>query len=431
MKDSIRLCLSLYACEPHRGSEPGVGWAWALGMAKRHETWVLTRANNREVIEAELDRLSIPAAERPHFLWVDMPRWVQYLKKRGFVPITLYYLLWQFAARRAWDRSGIAVDIIHHVTFCSYVIPGVWWHRKEKIVLGPLGGTSICPRPFLREFSPVRRLSEWKRGLGRRLWFLDPFYLLSRASADALLFVDSASATRMGGRFRHVSTLLDVSVPEKLFDPSFDAPRDRVRQFVWAGTLGGHKAGGVAIRAFAKAFGHESNPPRLLMFGKGPEGRNLERLARNLGVGNFIEFRGSVPQETLWMEISRSIAFVFTSVRDTCGSVSVEALACGTPLVCFQHQGVGEVVDKSCGISVQSGSYISAVCDFSAAMRRLADDADLVQRLGSSGRKRALANFTWKRKFDEADDCYKTIMTSSAMARSSRSPTPPSAKSRG
>ena len=131
------------------------------------------------------------------------------------------------------------------------------------------------------------------------------------------------------------------------------------------------------------------------------------------------------------MEISRSIAFVFTSVRDTCGSVSVEALACGTPLVCFQHQGVGEVVDKSCGISVQSGSYISAVCDFSAAMRRLADDADLVQRLGSSGRKRALANFTWKRKFDEADDCYKTIMTSSAMARSSRSPTPPSAKSRG
>ena len=429
MKDSLRLCLSLYACEPHRGSEPGVGWAWALGMAKRHETWVLTRANNREVIESELDRLGVPVEDRPHFVWVDLPRWIQRLKKRGFVPITLYYLLWQFAARRAWDRTDIQVDIIHHITFCSYVIPGVWWHRKEKVVLGPLGGTAICPRPFLREFSPLRRISEWKRGRGRQLWFLDPFYLRSRASADALLFVDSASARKMGGSRALVSTLLDVAVPEALVIRDPARPDPRRRQFVWAGTLAGHKAGGVAIRAFAKAFGRDSDPPRLLMFGNGLDRKRLEKLARSLGVKAVVELGGSVPQETLWAEIRRSLGFVFTSVRDTCGSVSVEALSCGTPLVCFKHQGVGEVVDESCGISVQPDSYASAVSAFAAAMRRLADDPDLVERLGSSGRKRVLANFTWKRKFDEADDCYKTIMASSATATSSRDPAAPMSKS--
>ena len=409
MKDSLRLCLSLYACEPHRGSEPGVGWAWALGMAKRHETWVITRANNRSVIEAELNQLAVPFEERPHFVWVDLPPWVCRLKKKGVVPVGLYYLLWQFAARRAWDRTGILVDVIHHVTFCSYVVPGVWWHRKEKVVLGPLGGTSACPRPFFREFSPLRRVAEWRRGIGRRLWFLNPFFLRSRASADAMLFVDRDSARRMGGCHRFVSTLLDVAVPTPLASAAFDKSCPRLRLFTWAGTLAGHKAGGLALRAFAKAFEGVSNPPKLLMFGKGPDLKRLESLARKLGIADIVRFRGSIHQEKLWAEIRSSLGFVFTSVRDTCGSVSVEALACGTPLVCFKHQGVGEVVDETCGISVHPKSYADAVADFSAAIRRLADEPNLSNRLGAAGRRRVLEKFTWEQKFDAADDIYHNI----------------------
>ena len=409
MKDSLRLCLSLYACEPNRGSEPGVGWAWALGMAKRHETWALTRANNRDAIEAELDRLAVPENERPHFVWLDLPRWVRWLKRRGIVPVGLYYLLWQFAARRAWDRTGIRVDMIHHVTFCSYVVPGVWWHRREKVVLGPLGGTAVCARPFLREFPPLRRFAEWKRGVGRRLWFLDPFFIRSRASADALLFVDRKSAARMGGRVGEVSTMLDVSVPEKLLNDSFGEPRNRLHQFVWAGTLAGHKAGGIALRAFARAFHDVPHPPKFLFFGKGPDRSRLERLARTLGIDGLVEFRGSVPQEDLWTEIRQSLAFIFTSVRDTCGSVAVEALACGTPLVCFKHQGVGEVIDNTCGFAVEPHSYAAAVSGFAAAMRRLADDPALLDRLGEAGRKRVLSHFTWDQKFDLADKIYRKV----------------------
>ena len=39
--------MSAYACEPGKGSEPGVGWAVALEMARYHDIWVITRANNR------------------------------------------------------------------------------------------------------------------------------------------------------------------------------------------------------------------------------------------------------------------------------------------------------------------------------------------------------------------------------------------------
>ena len=69
--------------------------------------------------------------------------------KRGIVPVSLYYLLWQFKARKTLDSLHLNADIIHHVTFNSFVCPGVWWNRREKVVLGPLGGMSICAPVFL------------------------------------------------------------------------------------------------------------------------------------------------------------------------------------------------------------------------------------------------------------------------------------------
>ena len=47
----MRILVSAYACEPGRGSEPGVGWHFAEEMSKRHSLTVVTRANNRSAIE--------------------------------------------------------------------------------------------------------------------------------------------------------------------------------------------------------------------------------------------------------------------------------------------------------------------------------------------------------------------------------------------
>ena len=48
----MRVLLSAFACAPNRGSEPGVGWNWALALAKNNDVTVLTREENRREIEA-------------------------------------------------------------------------------------------------------------------------------------------------------------------------------------------------------------------------------------------------------------------------------------------------------------------------------------------------------------------------------------------
>lgn len=411
MKDSLRLCLSLYACEPNRGSEPGVGWSWALGMAKRHETWVITRANNRPAIEAELDRLSVSPDERPHFIWVDLSVWMRRLKKRKIIPVGLYYLLWQFAARRAWDGSGIQVDIIHHVTFNKFAIPGVWWNRKEKVVLGPLGGMSICPWPLLRCFPFSARIREAIRGIFCRLWFLNPLYLFARRYADALIFTTDDIRKKLARRKDCSWVFLETAVPVVLEHWENKTPREqRTHRFIWAGSFEGRKAGDIAIRAFAQAFRDTVDPPVLEMIGDGILSRRWRRLAASLHAESIIRFTGRATQEELWVKTSVSLAFVFTSVRDTSGNVALESLALGTPVICFRHQGVAEFVDDTCGILVEPRSYDDAVADFAAAMRRLADNPALIDHLGATGRKQVMEKFTWEKKFDAVDTIYRNVL---------------------
>ena len=38
-----KVLLSAYACEPNKGSEPGVGWNWAKHLAEKYEIYVITR----------------------------------------------------------------------------------------------------------------------------------------------------------------------------------------------------------------------------------------------------------------------------------------------------------------------------------------------------------------------------------------------------
>jgi hypothetical protein len=43
-----RVILSAYACEPNLGSEPGIGWNWAIQAARHgNEMHVVTRTNKR------------------------------------------------------------------------------------------------------------------------------------------------------------------------------------------------------------------------------------------------------------------------------------------------------------------------------------------------------------------------------------------------
>ena len=169
----LKVLVSAYACEPEKGSEPGVGWNCARQIARFHEVWLITRASNRSVIEAGLAAAPLPGA---HFVYFDLPRWMRFWK-RGRRGVLLYYYLWQIGAYFVVKKlhRNIGFDLAHHVTFVKYWAPSFLALLGVPFIWGPVGGGESTPRGFQRSFSPRGKVHELMRDLARRLGELDPF----------------------------------------------------------------------------------------------------------------------------------------------------------------------------------------------------------------------------------------------------------------
>ena len=173
----LRVLISAYACEPYKGSEPGVGWNVAREVAKHHEVWVLTRANNRTVIETELLRNPVPGL---HFVYFDLPRWARWWK-RGRRGLHVYYYLWQLGAYSVARRlhQEVRFDLTHHVTFVKYWAPSLLVLLPIPLIWGPVGGGESAPLAYRRDFSIRGKIHEIARDLARALSERDPLVCLT------------------------------------------------------------------------------------------------------------------------------------------------------------------------------------------------------------------------------------------------------------
>lgn len=82
---------------------------------------------------------------------------------------------------------------------------------------------------------------------------------------------------------------------------------------------------------------------RIWLVGEGELRPTLEKLARDLGVASHVRFLGRVDHEALWRLYAAADLFVLPSSLESWGTVMLEALACGTPVVATYTAGGVEV----------------------------------------------------------------------------------------
>jgi len=102
----------------------------------------------------------------------------------------------------------------------------------------------------------------------------------------------------------------------------------------------------VAIRAASKQGeeGGEPVEPQLVLAGaKGWLYAEIFDRARSLGLGDHVVFTGYVPDADLPALLSGALAFVFPSLYEGFGLPVLEAMACGTPVICSNASSLPEV----------------------------------------------------------------------------------------
>lgn len=407
----MKVLISAYACEPGRGSEPEVGWQTAVHLAQLHEVTVLTRANNKPLIEKGLESVKGP---RPEFIYYDLPNWMIWLKKRG-LGVAVYYLFWQLGARLFMRGKLGGFDLIHHCTFNSFRQPGFWWLTGKAVVLGPLGGGQVCPWNFLPWF---RRqvLYEIFRSLTVLCGYVLPQILTSMLSARRILVANADTMKCIPWFFRaKAAQMLETAVTP---DQIVERPQTRSAgpaRFLWISRLDKMKGGELAIRAFALAV--KENPEiRLTIGGAGPEEKPLRSLIEKLGIGASVDWRGRIPKEEVTAVMASHDAFLFTSLRDTSGNVMLEAMAVGMPVIAFAHHGALEISTTETAIRVPVTSSAGSIAAMKNGILKLAAEPELARRMGLAGQNRIKEVFTWEkqaarldRMFTEAVDEQKVL----------------------
>lgn len=163
---------------------------------------------------------------------------------------------------------------------------------------------------------------------------------------------------------------------------------------LYIGTIQPRKNLARLIAAFAQALAAPGAPPDLQLVIAGRRGwltEQIERQAVALGIGRRVRFLGYLPDADLPALISGALAFTFPSLYEGFGMPVLEAMACGTPVLCSNTSALPEVAgDAALLVDPHTDEAIAA------GIIRLISEPHLRAELRTRGLAHA-AGFTWER----------------------------------
>ncbi|HNP27954.1 MAG TPA: glycosyltransferase [Nitrospirales bacterium] len=410
----LKVLISAYACEPEKGSEPGVGWNTVTHVAEHHQLWVLTRANNRPSIELALKSNPLPTVT---FVYYDLPKWSVWWK-RGGSGIQVYYYLWQIGimplARRLQQEIGF--DLVHHVTFVRYWNPCFLALLPVPLLWGPVGGGESTPGDFHNGFSLRGRTMEAGRNMARWLGERDPFVRMTAAKSRLSLATTPQTAAcldRIGCKNYEVMSQCALNLEEMNLlwsDRPVLAQGERVI-FLSLGNLLHWKGVHLALSAL-KQSGLRN--VEFLIVGSGPERGRLEELTQRFGLTGMVVFCGRLSRREALQKIKSCHVLVHPSLHDSGSFVCLESMAAGKPVICLNHGGPSSIVTPETGIKIVPTDELQTIKDLAKAMVCLTKNNALRERMGQHARSRVIKEFTWERKAEQFHQHYLAVTQTSS-----------------
>jgi glycosyltransferase involved in cell wall biosynthesis len=346
-------------------------------------------------------------------VYFDLPRWARFWKK-GQRGVHLYYYLWQvgiyFLARRLHRQVGF--DLIHHVTFGNYWLPSFLALLPVPFVWGPVGGGESAPRAFYRTFSHRGKIYEFLRDIARWIGEHDPFTRLTAKKASVVLAKASETAGRviqLGAKNVQLLSEVAFSITEIAELPSLPPHLNSPFRLISVGRLLHLKGFHLSLQAFAQ-FAKAFPDSEYWIVGDGPERKNLEQLARKLGIIDKVRFWGTLPRSEALKKLTECDVLVHPSLHDSGGWVCVEAMAAGRPVICLDLGGPALQVTEETGFKIPTHTPEQVIKDMAESMKRLAQNSKLRVRMGEEGRKRVWESFSWERRGKEIQEIYLKIL---------------------
>ncbi len=457
-KHNLRIAVIGHACSPRLGSEPGFTWKWATNLARHCQVTCFCHPEHRDDIETEL---AAHPVESLRFVFVNLdPARDPWKPEQGEKGIRIHYGRWQHKVVEAIlsEHAKTPFDLLHHVSWGSLNQPPKLWKTGIPWVWGPVGGGQTWPARFL-DYAD----SKWRERL--RLWVINSARFnpaVARAAKSAsIVFAtnnETAAVLKKAGAKR-VEMLLDSGFTDT--SPALRTrDSDKPLTLLWAGRLEARKGLTLALEAIALLPQPSPlpNPPpeyrergqddsfsktnplarvptgegggeglavgipgnlallqhcergiKLLVAGDGPHRAAIEAEIDRLRLRDRVELLGQVPFAQMQDLFSQSDAFLFTSLRDSMGSVVLEAMSAGLPVICLDHQGVAVAVNNDNGFKIPVMTPTQVIQDLAKTLEELIQNPALLDPKRKALLSATAAN-TWPARAQRMIQLYNEVL---------------------
>ena len=396
----LKILLSAYACEPNKGSEPGVGWNWAIEIKKLgYEVLIITRKNNKKVIEKELLKNKI--LNKKNFYYFELPKIFIVLKKIIPYPygVYFYYYLWQYYLYQRLKEENFVknFDIIHHITFGAFRYPSFLWKFNKKIIFGPVGGYELMPKIIKKNLSIINKLEENLREISNYFFLKFDNNLKNFFNSKKIIFFSKTKDTKYNLRKYYkknifISSEIGIDTKNKKI-----IIRKEIKNFLFIGRSLYWKGGDILIDAFSLALKKNKNI-RLSFYTEGKDKNIWKRKISNNNLDQYIKLHGWVNHSKMNSIYRSNDVFIFPSLHDSSGNVLLEALSNSLPVLCLNIGGPGEIITSNCGIKVninQKSTEQSIVKQLSNNIIKITENRKLYSKLSKGALLRA-KSMSWK-----------------------------------
>ncbi len=239
-----------------------------------------------------------------------------------------------------------------------------------------------------------------------------PFRLFERytyrhASLGIAGNADAVDVLRRKGFRKPVEVIPQFGVDPEIFAPRCSSSAEpRSPTIGYYGRLVPEKGVDTLIDAVALLPHH----PRLIIVGAGESLDDLKARAGARGVGDRVEFRGTMPSAKIPSFLHEVDIVVVPSRtrpnwKEQFGRVIVEAMACGVAVVGSDSGEIPNVIGDA-GLTFPEGDVAALVVQ----LGRLLNDPDLLRRLAESGRQRVLDNYTQRQVAARTVALYRQVL---------------------
>jgi len=353
----MKILVTAYACDPYRGSEPGVGWAAVCRIARKHDVWVLADIHNKEGWERGASEGIIPSNVHVRFLrdlkTCSSNRFIAHLQSwMNYASFNRQIL----EAAAVWHKE-IGFDLCHQVTIAAWRMPSPLWRLPIPFVWGPIGGAGYIPPGFRSMLSLQARVFETARDVNTAV------SIRSRAFNDcitntAVVFAANEETESLLAPFRKGKPLVRLPIASISLEKAtaFQNPNTAdhasspLRLFA-GGNMEGRKGVSLALKALKKVA-EAGIDFRYTVAGGGPEVPSLIQLSKALGLERQVEFHPGFSGNAYIAALQAIHVYFLPSFRESTPVTLLEAYLAGCYPVVADTSAQGEIVRMAGGIAV-------------------------------------------------------------------------------